>query len=89
MAQVMWQTFSPLAIMTVYIMLYRPGVPQAEGEYATNIVQLHPYNMVTASCNNNQLESGFMNKCSIPRRPYFPRFGLFSWAHCWPWKAVI
>lgn len=39
---------------------------------------LHPYSMVTASRNNSQLESGFMNKWSIPRRPHFPRFGPFS-----------
>lgn len=69
--------------------LWQPDLQQAGGEYETNIGLLHPYNMVTASRNNNQLESGFMNKCSIPRRPYFPRFGLFSWAHCWPWKEVI
>lgn len=54
-----------------------------------NAELLHPYSMVTASRNNSQLESGFMNKWSIPRRPHFPRFGPFSWAHCWPWKEVI
>lgn len=61
-----------------------PGVQQT-----ANTGLLHPYNMVTASPNNNQLDAGFMNKWSIPRRPYFPRFSLFSWAHCWPWKEVI
>lgn len=65
------------------------GVQQTEGEYEANTGLLHPYSMVTASRNNNQLESGFMNKWSIPRRPYFPGFSLFSWAHCWPWKEVI
>lgn len=37
-----------------------------------------PHSMVTASRNNNQLESGVMNKWSIPRRPCFPCFSLFS-----------
>ncbi|TWW55245.1 hypothetical protein D4764_09G0002940 [Takifugu flavidus] len=50
-----------------------PGVQQT-----ANTGLLHPYNMVTASPNNNQLDAGFMNKWSIPRRPYFPRFSLFS-----------
>lgn len=67
----------------------QPGEQQTEEEYEANTGLLHPYSMVTASRNNNQLESGFMNKWSIPRRPYFPRFSLFSWAHCWPWKEVI
>lgn len=52
--------------------LWQSGVQQAEEEKETNTGLLHPYSMVTASRNNNQLESGFMNKWSIPRRPYFP-----------------
>uniref|UniRef100_A0AAV2MKI7 Uncharacterized protein n=1 Tax=Knipowitschia caucasica TaxID=637954 RepID=A0AAV2MKI7_KNICA len=37
-----------------------------------------PRSMVTARRNNNQLEGGFMDKWTIPRRPHFPRFSLFS-----------
>lgn len=51
---------------------------QTEEEYEANTGLLHPFSMVTASRNNNQLESGFMNKWSIPRRPHFPCFSLFS-----------
>lgn len=69
--------------------VWLPGVQQTEEDYVAKTGLLHPYSMVTASRNNNQLESGFMNKWSIPRRPDFPRFSLFSWAHCWPWKEVI
>lgn len=68
---------SPPAITTVCYK-WQPGVQQTEEEYEANTGLLHPYGMVTASRNNNQLESGFMNKWSIPRRPYFPRFSLFS-----------
>lgn len=55
-----------------------PGVQQTEEDGEARTGLLHPYSMVTASRNNNQLESGFMNKWSIPRRPDFPRFSLFS-----------
>lgn len=68
---------SPQTVMTgCYIWQF--SVQQTEEAYEPNTGVLHPYSMVTASPNNNQLESGFMNKWSIPRRPYFPRFRLFS-----------
>lgn len=81
-------TVMPLSISVLWpfqlFSTWQPGVQQT-----ANVGLLHPSNMVTASRNNNQLDAGFMNKWSIPRRPYFPRFSLFSWAHCWPWKEVI
>lgn len=47
-------------------------------ELQATVGLLRPRSTVTASRNNNQLESGSMKKRRIPRRPCFPRFSLFS-----------
>lgn len=77
------------SVSLLLLPLKHPSVRYNGVHTKPNTRLLHPYSMVTASRNNSQLESRFMNKWSIPRRPHFPRFGPFSWAHCWPWKEVI
>lgn len=71
-----WGSFHQSTLLCDYdrllYIIRQPAVQQTEEEHQANTGLLHPYSTVTASRNNNQLESGFMNKWSIPRRPYFP-----------------
>lgn len=54
------------------------GVQHAKGEYGANTGLLHPYSMVTASCNNNQLRVRIHEQMEHSQKALLPPLQLSS-----------